>query len=117
VSGHLIYVQSRQIVANGNVPVDVVRSAMDWDGWEYLRCYERDFKTADSLPQGSITLKFKIFNQLPQQGAVDKSDFTVPKFNDCVLHTALGQTANAAGSAGFSDVSYTLAFTVGDATN
>jgi hypothetical protein len=107
-------VQSATIKVDGNVPVDVVRGAMDWDGWEYLRCYERDFSTSDSMPQGTVVLRFKIFDQLPRDGSVERSDFTVPKFNDCVLHTALGQTANAAGPHGFANVSYSLVFTVGN---
>ncbi len=66
------------------------------------------------LPQGTVTLKFKVFDQLPRDISVEKSDFTVPKFNECVRGTALGQTVNAAGANGFATVSYALTFTVGD---
>ena len=114
VSGHTVHVQSGAIKVDGNVPEDVVREAMDHDGWEYARCYEQVFKTADSMPHGTVTLTFKIFDQLPRNAAIEKSDFTVPAFNECVKNTALGQTANAAGASGFATVTYPLIFTVAD---
>ncbi len=112
VSGHTVHIQSGAIVATGNVPVNVIRDAIDWDGWQYGRCYEKAFGTGDSMPKGSVTIKFKIFDQLPRNGTVDKSDFTSGAFNECVKGTLLGQTANAAGSSGFADVSYTFIFTI-----
>ncbi len=114
VSGHTVHIQSAKIIATGNVPEDVIRKAIDWDGWEYGRCYERAFGKATSMPTGSITIKFKIFDQLPQKATVDKSDFTNAEFNECVRGTLVGQTANAAGSSGFADVTYTYLFTLAD---
>lgn len=114
VSGHTVHIQSAKIIATGNVPEDVIRKAIDWDGWEYGRCYERAFGKATSMPTGSITIKFKIFDQLPQKAVVDKSDFINGEFNECVRSTLVGQTANGAGSSGFADVTYTYLFTLAD---
>ena len=41
-------------------------------------------------------------------------DFTNAAFSKCVLDTAMGETANAAGSDGFASVVYPLVFTVID---
>jgi serine/threonine protein kinase len=112
VGGHTIRVAPGHIRLSGNVPLAVVRDAMDWEPWQYLRCYEKYFSTATSLPQGTVTITFKVFDQLPRNGAIDKSDFSNPAFSKCVLDTAMGQTVNAAGSNGFATVTYPLVFTV-----
>ncbi len=114
VAGHTIKVVPGNVQATGNVPADVVRDALDWHPWEYLRCYERNFSDATSLPHGTVTLAFKIFDQLPRNGSIDRSDFTNAAFSKCVLDTAMGNTANAAGGDGFATVVYPLIFTVVD---
>jgi hypothetical protein len=102
------------VQVSGNVPANDVRDAIDWQPWEYLRCYEKNFSSATSLPHGTVTLAFKIFDQLPRNGSIDKSDFMNPAFSKCVLDTAMGNTANAAGADGFATVVYPLIFTVVD---
>jgi len=114
VAGHTIRVVPGNVQVTGNVPANVVRDAIDWQPWEYLRCYEKHFSNATSLPHGTVTLAFKIFDQLPRNGSIDKSDFTNPAFSKCVLDTAMGNTANAAGADGFATVVYPLIFTVVD---
>lgn len=114
VAGHTIRVVPGNIQVSGNVPADVVRDAIDWQPWEYLRCYEKYFSDATSLPHGTVTLAFKIFDQLPQKGLLDRSDFTNPAFSKCVLDTVMGNTANAAGRDGMATVIYPLVFTVVD---
>jgi hypothetical protein len=114
VAGHTIRVVPGNVQVSGNVPANVVRDAIDWQPWEYLRCYEKHFSSATSLPHGTVTLAFKIFDQLPRNGSIDRSDFTNPAFSKCVLDTAMGNTANAAGADGFATVVYPLIFTVVD---
>ncbi len=114
VAGHTIKVVPGNVQVSGNVPANVVRDAIDWQPWEYLRCYERNFSSATSLPHGTVTLAFKIFDQLPRNGTIDKSDFSNAAFSKCVLDTAMDNTANAAGADGFATVVYPLVFTVVD---
>jgi serine/threonine-protein kinase len=114
VAGHTIKVVPGNVQVSGNVPANVVRDAIDWQPWEYLRCYEKQFSSATSLPHGTVTLTFKIFDQLPRNGSIDKSDFSNPAFSKCVLDTAMGNTANAAGADGFATVVYPLVFSVVD---
>jgi len=114
VAGHTIRVVPGNVRVTGNVPVDVVRDAIDWEPWEYLRCYEKYFSNATSLPHGTVVLAFKVFDQLPRNGTIDRSDFTNAAFSQCVLSTAIGQTVNAAGPNGFATVVYPLVFSVVD---
>jgi len=114
VAGHTVRVVPGNVRVTGNVPADVVRDAIDWEPWEYCRCYEKYFSTATSMPHGTVTITFKVFDQLPRNGAIDRSDFTNPAFSKCVLDTAMGQTVNAAGPNGFATVTYPLVFTIVD---
>ena len=114
VAGHTVRVVPGNVQVAGNIPANVARDALDWQPWEYLRCYEKEFKAATSLPSGTVTLRFKIFDQLPREGTIEKSDFTNAAFSSCVLNTAMGNTANAAGADGFATVVYPLIFSVID---
>ena len=114
VAGHTIKVVPGSVQVSGNVPATVVRDALDFHPWQYLQCYEKYFSSATSLPRGTVTLAFTVFNQLPQKGSLDKSDFQNPAFSKCVLDTAMGNTANAAGPDGMATVIYPLIFTVVD---
>jgi len=114
VAGHTIKVVPGGVQVSGNVPANVVRDALDFHPWEYLKCYERYFAATTTLPHGTVTLAFKVFDQLPQKGSIDKSDFQNPAFSKCVLDTAMANTANAAGSDGMATVIYPLIFTVID---
>ena len=114
VAGHTIRVVPGAVRVTGNVPADVVRDAIDWEPWEYLRCYEKYFSDATSLPHGTIVLDFKVFDQLPRNGSIERSDFMNAAFSKCVLDTAMGETVNAAGSNGFATVVYPLTFSVVD---
>ncbi len=114
VAGHTVRMVPGPVRVTGNVPASVVRDALDYNPWEYLRCYEKYFSAATSLPNGTVTIAFKIFDQLPRNGSIDKSDFTNAAFSKCVLDTAMGNTANAAGADGFATVVYPFVFTVVD---
>ncbi|HEY1955048.1 MAG TPA: serine/threonine-protein kinase [Polyangiaceae bacterium] len=114
VAGHTIRVVPGAVTVTGNVPADVVRDAIDWAPWEFLRCYERQFSAATDLPHGTVVLSFKVFDQLPRNGTIQRSDFMNAAFSKCVLDTAMGETVNAAGSNGFATVVYPLTFTVVD---
>ncbi len=113
-AGHTIKVVPGSVQVSGNVPANVVRDALDFHPWMYLQCYEKHFSTATSLPHGTVTLAFTVFNQLPQKGSIDRSDFQNPAFSKCVLDTAMGNTANAAGPDGMATVIYPFIFTVVD---
>jgi hypothetical protein len=90
-----------QLVSNGsNVADGVVRKAVEWDAWQYLRCYERTFSGAKDLSEGTVTVGFDILDQLPRHAALVSSTFPSKSFNDCVVGTLLGQTINAAGPDG-----------------
>jgi serine/threonine protein kinase len=90
-----------QLVSNGsNVADGVVRKAVEWDSWQYLRCYERSFSGAKDLADGVVTVGFDILDQLPRHAALVSSTFGSKSFNDCVVGTLLGQTINAAGPDG-----------------
>jgi hypothetical protein len=90
-----------RLVANeSNVSDAVVRKAIEWSSWEYLRCYERAFSGAKDLPEGVVTVGFDILDQLPRHAALVSSTVASPTFNDCVVRTLIGQTINAAGPDG-----------------
>jgi hypothetical protein len=83
-----------------NVADAVVRKAIEWSSWEYLRCYERVFGGAKDLPEGTLSVGFDILDQLPRHAKLVSSTFESATFNDCVVRTLVGQTINAAGPDG-----------------
>ena len=100
-----------QLVSNGsNVADGVVRKAVEWDAWQYLRCYERTFSGAKDLSEGVVTVGFDILDQLPRHAALVSSTFGSKSFNDCVVGTLVGQTINAAGPDGAGHVVVALRF-------
>lgn len=91
---------TRLVSNDSNVADGVVRKAVEWNSWEYLRCYERVFSGAKDLPEGTISVGFDILDQLPRHAKLVSSTFTSDSFNDCVVRTLVGQTINAAGPDG-----------------
>jgi serine/threonine-protein kinase len=90
-----------RLVSNeSNVADAVVRKAIEWSSWEYLRCYERIFHGAKDLPEGTLSVGFDILDQLPRHAKLVSSTFESAAFNDCVVRTLVGQTINAAGPDG-----------------
>jgi eukaryotic-like serine/threonine-protein kinase len=103
LAAHLVSNQS-------NVSDAVVRKAVEWDSWEYLRCYEQILGGLKDLPDGTVTVGFDILDQLPRHAALQSSTISSPQFNECVVHTLLGQTINAAGPDGAGHVVYAFRF-------
>jgi tRNA A-37 threonylcarbamoyl transferase component Bud32 len=110
-------VQDRQVrlltrlVANeSNVTDATVKKAIEWNAWQYLRCYEAAFKTSKDLPEGTITVAFEIIDQLPRHGTLVSSTFASKLLDDCVVRTLIGQTINAAGPDGKGKVVHAFRF-------
>ncbi len=92
-----------------NVADSVVRSAVEWDSWQYLRCYE-PLAGLKQLPEGTVTIGFDILDQLPQHAHLQSSTIQSSSFNQCVVGTLVGQTINAAGPDGKGHVVYGFHF-------
>ncbi len=91
---------ARLVSNDSNVADAVIRKAIEWNSWEYLRCYERVFGGAKDLPEGVVNVSFEIIDQLPRHAKLQSSTIKSDSFNDCVVRTLLGQTINAAGPDG-----------------
>ena len=90
-----------RLVSNESNVIDaVVRKAMEWNSWRYLRCYEDAFKASKELPEGVVTVGFDILDQLPRHAKLVSSTIANDRFNQCVVGTLIGQTINAAGPDG-----------------
>ncbi len=101
---------TRLVSNQSNVADPVVKKAVEWSSWEYLRCYERVFSGAKDLPEGSVTVGFDILDQLPRHAALVSSTIASDAFNDCVVRTLVGQTINAAGPDGKGHVVHAFRF-------
>lgn len=98
------------LVSNqSNVADSVVRKAVEWDSWQYLRCYE-PLASLKKLPEGTVTVGFDILDQLPQHAHLQSSTIQSSSFNRCVVGTLVGQTINAAGPDGKGHVVYGFHF-------
>ncbi len=96
-----------------NVSDSVVRGAVEWDSWQYLRCYDR-LAGLKQLPEGTVIVGFDILDQLPRHAHLQSSTIQSSSFNSCVVGTLLGQTINAAGPEGKGHVIYGFHFVPGD---
>ena len=101
---------TRLVSNESNVADAVVKKAVEWSSWEYLRCYERVFGGAKDFPEGSVTVGFDILDQLPRHAALVSSTIASDAFNDCVVRTLVGQTINAAGPDGKGHVVHAFRF-------
>ena len=110
VQDHHVRLFSRLVANDSNVADAVVRKAVEWDAWQYLQCYERVFKGAKDLAEGTVTVGFDILDQLPRHARLQGSTFPSSAFNDCVVGTLTGQTINAAGPDGRGHVVYAFRF-------
>jgi serine/threonine protein kinase len=110
VGDHQVRLVARLVSNQSNVSDAVVRKAVEWDSWEYLRCYEHILGGLKDLPDGTVTVGFDILEQLPRHAALQSSTISSSQFNDCVVHTLLGQTINAAGPDGAGHVVYAFRF-------
>lgn len=97
---------------DSNVSDAVVRKAIDWSAWEYLRCYDRVFGGLKTLPEGVVYVEFDIINQLPLHGVLKSSTMNSASFDQCVVGTLIGHTINAAGPDGKGHVVYGFKFFV-----
>jgi hypothetical protein len=100
------------VVKNGsNVHDVIVREGVEHNAWRYNRCYDGSFGHLNAgMPKGTVVITFEIFDQLPSQARIDRSDFADDGFNQCVLGILRGQTLNAASSQGTGPVSYEFKF-------
>ena len=110
VQDHHVRLFTRLVSNESNVADAVVRKAVDWSSWEYLRCYERAFGGAKDLPEGTVAVGFDILDQLPRHAALVSSTIESATFNDCVVRTLVGQTINAAGPDGKGHVVHAFRF-------
>lgn len=98
------------LVSNqSNVSDGVVRKAVEWNSWQYLRCYE-PLAGLKQLPEGTVTVGFDILDQLPRHAALQSSTIHSSSFDHCVVRTLVGQTINAAGPDGKGHVVYGFHF-------
>jgi hypothetical protein len=93
-----------------NVTDAVVKKAVDWNAWHYLRCYESAFKSSKDMPEGTVTVGFEIIDQLPRHGTLVSTTFESKTMADCVVSMLIGQTINAAGPDGAGKVVYAFKF-------
>ena len=101
---------TRLVSNESNVTDAVVRKAVEWNSWEYLRCYERALRSSKDMPEGTVSVGFDILDQLPRHAALVSSTIQSSTFNDCVVGTLIGQTINAAGPDGKGHVVYAFRF-------
>lgn len=101
---------TRLVSNDSNVTDAVVRKAVEWSSWSYLRCYERAFSGAKDMPEGTVSVAFDILDQLPRHAKLVSSTIESATFNDCVVGTLVGQTINAAGPDGKGHVVHAFRF-------
>ncbi|MCA9591569.1 MAG: hypothetical protein KC657_40010, partial [Myxococcales bacterium] len=100
-----------RVASNGsNVTDAVVKSAIEWSAWEYLRCYERAFGTLKDQPEGVIVVDYEIIDQLPRHAKLKSSTFKNAAIDSCVVGTLVGHTINAAGPNGRGPASHAFRF-------
>jgi serine/threonine protein kinase len=110
IRDHQVRLFTRIVKNQSNVADSVVRGAIDYSAWQYLRCYEGMFDGLRSLPGGVVAVGFDIENQLPRRAAVKSSTFTSAAFDTCVARVLLSQTMNAAREEGAGHVDYAFKF-------
>jgi serine/threonine-protein kinase len=110
VRDHQVRLFTRIVKNQSNVADIVVRGAIDYSAWHYLRCYEGTFDGLRTLPGGVVTVGFDIEDQLPRRASATSSTFTSAAFDSCVARMLLSQTMNAAGQAGAGHVDYAFKF-------
>lgn len=110
VQGRQIRLFTKMVSNESNVADAVVKKAIEWSSWEYLRCYERVFGSAKDLVEGTVTVSFEILDQLPRFGKVDGTTFATGTMAECVKSTLIGQTINAAGPDGKGKVTHSFRF-------
>jgi serine/threonine protein kinase len=98
--GHHVRLLTKLVSNQSNVTDSVVRSALEWSSWEYLRCYQSAFKASKELPDGVVTVSFDILEQLPRHAKLEASTFASSTMSQCVVMTLAGRTMNAAGPDG-----------------
>ena len=64
VQGRQIRLFTKMIANESNVADAVVKKAIEWSSWHYLRCYETHFGGAKDLVEGTVTVSFEILDQL-----------------------------------------------------
>lgn len=110
VQGRQIRLFTRMVANESNVVDAVVKKAIEWSSWQYLRCYERHFGSAKDLVEGTVTVSFEILDQLPRFAKVDATTFSSAAMAECVKNTLLGETINAAGPDGKGKVVHAFKF-------
>ena len=110
VQDHPVRLLTRLVTNESNVTDAVVKKAVEWNAWQYLRCYESAFRSSKDMPEGTVNVGFEIINQLPRHGTVVSTTFASKTMADCVVNTLISQTINAAGPDGSGKVVYAFKF-------
>ena len=110
VGEHHVRLLTQMMSNASNVADAVVKKAVEWNSWQYLRCYERNFSGLKDMPEATVVVGFDILDQLPRFGVLQSTTSPTKSFNDCVVGTLLGQTINAAGPDGKGHVVYAFRF-------
>lgn len=110
VQGKQVRLFTRLVANESNVADAVVKKAVEWNAWQYLRCYERYFGGAKDMPEGVVDVSFEIIDQLPRHAKVASTSFASDGMADCVRSTLLGQTINAAGPDGKGKATHAFRF-------
>lgn len=110
-NGHQVRVLGSVVKNESNVDDAIVRHEVEYDAWQYNRCYDNAFGQLNTaMPRGTVVISFDILDQLPQQARVDRSDFPDSVFARCLVGTLIGQTINQAGRNGIGHVTYAFKF-------
>ena len=95
-----VRMMTRVVENQSNVADAVLRKAIEWSSWQYLRCYERSFGGAKEFGDATVVVEYEVIDQLPRHAKVVSSTSKDEAFDRCVSGTLLGQTINAAGPKG-----------------
>ncbi len=112
VAGHKVRLIGRIVKNDSNVSDPVVRKAVEWDAWQYLRCYDSSYAARPTLQSGNVNIGFEILDQLPRFARVNYSEFAETRFNECLVGVLSSQTINAAGPEGRGKIIFGFRFVV-----
>ena len=113
VHGHHVRMLTQLGSNVGNITDAVVRTAVDHSSWQYRRCYEQAFQSAETLEAGTAFVSFDIQNQLARFATLKSSSFASHEIGICLVRTLSAQTMNAADT-GKTHVIYGFQFIVDD---
>lgn len=110
VQGRRVRLLTRIVSNETNVAPAVLRKAIEWSSWQYLRCYERILGGLKVFPEATVVVQYEVIDQLPRHAKVVSSNSESAAFDKCVSGTLIGQTINAAGPEGKGVASHAFKF-------